>query len=170
MGDDQTVCVPATQCSSTQYQVAAATSTSDAICVANTVCGAGTLSQGSTTPTTCAATCTPCSANQAMVGVADGCPNCITLQTGGVNQASITAQGTTVNIQATSVTTQGADLVQWALTLQNQLQSTQAAAIAQQAANEQNRIRLESQVAMQNGKIAVLQGTLSAIVARLNGQ
>jgi hypothetical protein len=68
------------------------------------------------------------------------------------------------------VTTQGADLVQWALTLQNQLQSTQAAAIAQQAANEQNRIRLESQVAMQNGKIAVLQGTLSAIVARLNGQ
>ena len=99
MGSGQTVCAAATQCSSTQYQVAAATATSDAVCVANVICGMGTLPQGSTTPTTCAATCTPCAANQAMVGIADGCPNCVTLQTSGVSQAAILSQGGALTLQ-----------------------------------------------------------------------
>ena len=47
----------------------------------------------------------------------------------------------------------------------NQMQSMQAAAVAQQAANDQIRIRLETQIAINSGMIAVLQGTVSSIIA-----
>jgi hypothetical protein len=60
---------------------------------------------------------------------------------------------------------QGVDVVLWLQTLQNQMQSMQAAAVAQQAANDQIRIRLETQIAINSGTIAVLQGTVSSIIA-----
>jgi len=64
-------------------QIAAATPTTNAVCVANTNCTVGLTTEASsgttTSPATCQPRCTPCPSNQALQVSADGCGTCSTL-------------------------------------------------------------------------------------------
>ena len=172
IGDDNTVCTDVSQCTSTQYQVAAATATTDAVCVENVICGGLTVSQGSSSPTMCTAQCAPCGANQAMQMPASGgaCPTCTNLQAFSSTTASISSVGTSLTLDASAINAKGVDLVGWNQALQQQLQATQSAAITQQAANDANRVRLEALVATLVSRVTVLEATASSLVAIHRGQ
>jgi hypothetical protein len=64
-------------------QIAAATPTTNAVCVTNTNCTVGLTTEASsgttTSPATCQPRCTPCPSNQALQVSADGCGTCSTL-------------------------------------------------------------------------------------------
>jgi hypothetical protein len=69
--------------STADRQMAAATSTTNAVCVTNTNCTVGLTTEASsgttTSPATCQPRCTPCPSNQALQVSADGCGTCSTL-------------------------------------------------------------------------------------------